>query len=164
MPPTPIPEGVGPFGGDSIVKTTEDSLDALFAAESDATFRQAWQKLDRGARLDRLRKFVQTFQPADGTTLSPAERASLLTAILQAFELRQLNSKAMVEYEPASARVILIRGLRERVNPVTGLRYYRIDTAAATPASRATQKQKTPKVTAAATNLNGATTTDSAGQ
>lgn len=119
------------------MKATEDSLDALFAAESAASFTQPWQKLDKGGRLDRLRRFVQAYPD-----LSPAERASLLTAVLQAFELRQLNTKASVDYDPATATITAIRGLRERVNTMTGLRTFRIDSATAAPATRTTQRRK----------------------
>jgi hypothetical protein len=119
--------------GDTVVKTTEDTLDALFHAETTATFHQPWQKLDRGSRLDRLRKYVQAYPD-----LSPAERASLLTAILQAFELRQLNTKVAVEYDPITASIETIRGLRERISP-SGLKTFRIENATV----RATQKRKT---------------------
>lgn len=134
--PTPTPDVAGPFQGDNVAKATEDSLDALFAAETTNTFQQTWQKLDRGSRLDRLRKFVQTYNPG-GQELSPAERASLLTAVLQAFELRQLNTKLAVEYDPVTTTVLSIRGLRERTAP-SGLRTFRIETVA----NRTTQKQK----------------------
>lgn len=126
MPSTPAAEVAGPFGGDNVVKATEDSLDALFAAEVQTNFQQPWQKLDRGSRLDRLRKFVQAYNPATGAPLTPAERASLLTAVLSAFELRQLNTKVAVEYDPAAAAVTSIRGLRERT-ALNGLRSYRIE-------------------------------------
>jgi hypothetical protein len=138
-PQTPSHDVAGPFGGDTVVKATEDSLDALFAAEVSNNFQQPWQKLDRGSRLDRLRKFVQTYNPAPAV-LSPAERASLLTAVLQAFELRQLNSKLAVEYDPTTATVLSIRGLRERTN-LAGLRTFRIEATLTTTARASTQKQ-----------------------
>lgn len=150
--PTPTPEmPVGPFAGDNVVKATEDSLDALFAAEANNNFQQTWQKLDKGSRLDRLRKFVQTYNPAEGSSLSPAERASLLTAVLQAFELRQLNTKLAVEYDGVTATITSLRGLRERTIP-SGLRTFRIDAATAA-TSRSTQKQKkAPDSTVTATS------------
>lgn len=132
------------FAGDTVVKATEDSLDALFAAETTATFQQPWQKLDRGSRLDRLRRYVQAYP-----TLTPAERASLLSAVLQAFEAKQLNTKVAVDYDPATANILSIRGLKERITPA-GLRVFRIDATAAT---RTTQKQKKP----VATSLNTGT-------
>ncbi len=135
--------------GDNIAKATENSLDALFAAESAANFNQPWQKLDRGSRLDRLRKFVTGYPNISakpdctnqqiesvGPNLTPAERASLLTAVLQAFELRQLNTKVAVEYDPVNAAVLSIRGLKERTT-TSGLRTFRIDTTTV----RTTQKQ-----------------------
>lgn len=146
-PATPVPEVPGPYISDNVAKSTEDSLDALFAAESLANFQQPWQKLDRGSRLDRLRKFVQS-----SMDLSLAERASLLTAVLQAYELKQLNSKVAVDYDPVNATVLNIRGLRERIN-VNGLRTFRIEPVSST--SRTTQKQRKTN-NATPSNLNGA--------
>lgn len=149
-PATPTPDVPGPFVGDTVAKATEDSLDALFAAETSANFHQTWQKLDRGSRLDRLRKFVQGYPD-----LTPAERASLLTAVLQAFELRQLNSKMVVEYDTATATITAIRGLRERTMP-SGLRTFRIEAVPVTSSSRTTQKQR-KVATTAASSLNTGT-------
>jgi hypothetical protein len=155
--PTPTPDiQSGPFMGDKAVAATEDSLDALFAAETETTFHQPWQKLDRGSRLDRLRKYVQGYPD-----LTPAERASLLAAVLQAFELRQLNTKVAVEYDPIAAQVLSIRGLRERTTP-SGLKTYRIDSVVA----RTTLKQPRQRSNAvnaaalAAANLNPPHTTE----
>jgi hypothetical protein len=136
-----------------VAKATEDSLDALFAAETTNTFQQPWQKLDRGARLDRLRKFVQTYTP-EGTPLTPAERASLLTATLQAFELRQLNTKLAVEYDPIAATILSIRGLRKHTTP-SGLRTFRIENTAA----RTTQKQRKTNTSTPVLNAAAASTT-----
>lgn len=145
---TTATEDAAPFVSDTIAKSTEDSLDALIASENITTFQQPWQKLDRGARLDRLRKFVNAYGPPDPSypPLSAAERSSLLTAVLQAFELRQLNSKAMVEYDPQTASVRSIKGLRARIAP-TGLRTFRIDPSATATTVR-TAKKKTVAATA----------------
>jgi hypothetical protein len=132
--PTLPNEVVGPFAGDTIVKATEDSLDAFFAAESERNFQQPWHLLDKGSRLDRLRRFVQQYP-----SLSLAERASLLTAVLQAYELRQLNSKFAVDYDHTTATVNAIKGLRERTN-AAGLKTFRIE--AITSATRQTQRSK----------------------
>jgi hypothetical protein len=129
------------FTSDTVCKATEDSLDAFFACESAATFNQPWQKLDRGSRLDRLRKFAASYPG----TLSAAERAALLSTVLKAFELRQLNTKVAVEYDPASATITAIRGLRERITP-SGLRTYRIDPPT-TARARTTIKRKTTEAT-----------------
>jgi hypothetical protein len=156
-PSTPAIDMVGPFVSDTVAKSTEDSLDALFAAESAANFNQPWQKLDRGSRLDRLRRFVQGYPD-----LSPAERASLLSAVLSAFEARQLNTKASVEYDPVTATITGIRGLRERTGATTGLRIFRIDpvsAAGAAAATRTTHKRKvatTAAVVAAVAATTGA--------
>jgi hypothetical protein len=138
------------FTSDTVCKDTEDSLDAFFACESAATFNQPWQKLDRGSRLDRLRKFVTTYPG----TLSAAERAALLSTVLKAFELRQLNTKVAVEYDPASATITAIRGLRERVTP-SGLRTYRIDPPT-TARARTTIKRKVTDTAAAPSTLTSA--------
>lgn len=146
-PATPAHELTSPFATDSAVKATEDSLDALFAAENTNNFQQPWQKLDRGSRLDRLRKFVQGYPD-----LSPAERASLLTAVLQAFELRQLNTKVAVDYDPVNAIVQTIRGLRERTNS-SGLRTFRIDATTCRTTTTTLKQKRAPAAKAAAVSL-----------
>jgi hypothetical protein len=138
------------FTSDTVVKATEDSLEAFFACESAATFNQTWQKLDRGSRLDRLRKFVATYPGS----LTAAERAALLSTVLKAFELRQLNTKVAVEYDPASATITTIRGLRERLT-LSGLRTYRIDPPT-TARTRTTIKRKATEG-GAVTTLTGST-------
>jgi len=151
--------------GDKAVAATEDSLDALFAAETETTFHQPWQKLDRGSRLDRLRKYVQSYPD-----LTPAERASLLAAVLQAFELRQLNTKVAVEYDPATAHVLSIRGLRERTTP-SGLKTYRIDSVVARTTQKQSRSQSRPNAatvaaaanTVAGSSLNPPSTTETKG-
>jgi hypothetical protein len=148
-PAAPAAGGAGaadaPFTSDTIVKATEDSLEAFFACESAANFNQPWQKLDRGSRLDRLRKFVAAYPGS----LTAAERAALLSTVLKAFELRQLNTKVAVEYDPASAMITSIRGLRERTTS-SGLRTYRIDPPT-TARARTTVKRKGSEAAAATT-------------
>jgi hypothetical protein len=68
-------------------------------------------------------------------------------AILQAYELRQLNTKLAVEYDPVTTTILSIRGLRERSTP-SGLRTFRID---ATTSRTTTQKQVRGKAAAGAT-------------
>jgi hypothetical protein len=117
--PTPVVP-IGPFMGDNVVKATEDSLDAFLSADQ-ISFNQPWARLDRGAKLDRLRKYVQAYPD-----LSPAESASLLATILQAYETKQLNTKLAIEYDPVEAKVLVVRGLKERVG-LSGLRTFRIE-------------------------------------
>jgi len=117
--PTPIVP-IGPFMGDNVVKATEDSLDAFLSADL-ISFNQPWTRLDRGAKLDRLRKYVQAYPG-----LSPAESASLLATILQAYETKQLNTKLAIDYDPVEAKVLVVRGLKERVG-LSGLRTFRIE-------------------------------------
>jgi len=156
-PSTPAIDTPGPFVSDTVAKSTEDSLDALFAAESAASFNQTWQKLDRGSRLNRLRNFVQSFPG-----VSPAERASLLSAILSAFEARQLNTKASVDYDPTIAAITGIRGLRERISTTTGLRTFRIDPVAVAggvaAAARTTHKRKVATTAAVIAAITAAPT------
>jgi hypothetical protein len=117
--PTPVVP-IGPFMGDNVVKATEDSLDAFLSADQ-ISFNQPWARLDRGAKLDRLRKYVQAYPD-----LSPAESASLLATILQAYETKQLNTKLAIDYDPVEAKVLVVRGLKERVG-LSGLRTFRIE-------------------------------------
>ena len=154
--PTTLGDGASaPFESDKIVSSTEESLDALFTAEADKTFHQAWQRLDRGSRLDRLRKFIHAY--AD---VSPAEKASLLAAVLEAFELKQLGTKVAVEYDPVTAQIKSIPGIRFKTAP-SGLKAFRYDTTplvSTEPRQRSTLKTTGTKcVKGAATALKSRT-------
>jgi hypothetical protein len=102
----------GAFQSSSVIEATETSLDALFAAEATATFQQPWLKLDRGAKWDRLRRFVEAYPGLTGE-----ERDSLRAATRLAHEAGQLKAKAAVDYDANNGEVLTIHGLRERKTP-----------------------------------------------
>ena len=143
--PTTVGDGsAAPFESDKIVTTAEESLDVLFAAEAEKTFHQAWQRLDRGSRLDRLRKYIRAYPD-----VSPAERASLLAAVLEAFELKLLGTKLAVDYDAASAQIKNIPGIRVRTTP-SGLKAFRYEPTETRQRSTLKSTDKSTKVSGSA--------------
>lgn len=86
-------------------KKLEDFLN-LNASEA---YKRPWHRLERGLRMNRLRKFVE----AEKTRMSLSDQdTELLRARLEkAFEKKLLNSKSAVIYDSATETIQEIKGL-----------------------------------------------------
>ena len=111
-PQTPTQDTSGAFQSASVIEATETSLEALFAADAAATFHQPWLRLDRGAKWDRLRRFIEAYPD-----LNVEERESLRATVRMAHEAGQLKTKGAIDYDAAAGEVLAIHGLRERKTP-----------------------------------------------
>lgn len=77
--------------------------------EADTAYRRPWHKLERGLRLNRLRKFSE--DEGARLSLSETEKAGLYAQLVKAFEKKILNSKSAVVYDPEEESVKEIKGL-----------------------------------------------------
>ena len=90
---------------------TENSSMFLQFLESNANtaFKRPWHRLERGLRLNRLRKF------ADDETvrfnLNEVEQARLFQVLLKALDKKLLNSKLIVNYDMDKQQILEIKGL-----------------------------------------------------
>ena len=77
--------------------------------EADDAYKRPWHRLERGLRLNRLRKFVD--EEALRLTLTPPEKAALDTQIMKANDKKLLNSKNAVIYDAEEQKIKEIKGL-----------------------------------------------------
>jgi len=77
--------------------------------EADDAYKRPWHKLERGLRMNRLKKFVD--DEAIRLNLSERSKATLLATLLKAFEKKNLNSKSAVVYDQDEQVIKEIKGL-----------------------------------------------------
>lgn len=90
---------------------TFDSDHLLQFLEQDAgtAYKRQWHRLERGLRLNRLRKFSE--EEAARLQLSEAEKQSLYLLLVKSLEKKLLNSKTAVVYDMDKEAITEIKGL-----------------------------------------------------
>lgn len=95
----PTPSAVG-------LNTELESFLNLNASEA---YRRPWHRLERGLRLNRIRKFVETEKAR--MVLSDDDTEYLKQRLEKALDKKMLNSKTCVVYDPATEEIQEIKGL-----------------------------------------------------
>jgi len=90
---------------------TFDSDHLLQFLEQDAgsAYKRQWHRLERGLRLNRLRKFSE--EEAARLQLSEAEKQSLYLLLAKSLDKKLLNSKTAVVYDLDKETITEIKGL-----------------------------------------------------
>ena len=87
----------------------DSKLEAFLNLNASEAYRRPWHRLERGLRLNRLRKFIDAEK--ERMNLSSADTELLRARLEKAFEKKLLNSKTAVVYDPASECIQEIKGL-----------------------------------------------------
>lgn len=77
--------------------------------ESDNAFKRPWHRLERGLRMNRLRKFSE--DEAKRLKLSEGEKNNLFILLNKSLEKKLLNSKTAVIYDMDEEKITEIKGL-----------------------------------------------------
>lgn len=77
--------------------------------ESDNAFKRPWHRLERGLRMNRLRKFSE--DEAKRLKLSEVEKNNLFILLNKSLEKKLLNSKTAVIYDQDLEKITEIKGL-----------------------------------------------------
>ena len=77
--------------------------------ESESAFRRPWHRLERGLRMNRLRKFSE--DEAKRLKLSEGEKNNLFILLNKSLEKKLLNSKTAVIYDMEEEKITEIKGL-----------------------------------------------------
>lgn len=86
-----------------------DSLLNFLDQDAGGAYKRQWHRLERGLRLNRLRKFAE--EEATRLRLSDAEKLTLYTLLSKSLDKKLLNSKTAVIYDQEKETITEIKGL-----------------------------------------------------
>ena len=86
-----------------------DHLLQFLEQDADSAYKRQWHRLERGLRLNRLRKFSE--EEGARLQLSDAEKISLYSLLAKSLEKKLLNSKTAVVYDQDKETITEIKGL-----------------------------------------------------
>lgn len=87
----------------------ESSLETFLNLNASEAYRRPWHRLERGLRLNRLRRFIESER--ERMNLSDADTEVLRLRLEKAFDKKLLNSKMSVIYDFESEEITEIKGL-----------------------------------------------------
>ena len=88
---------------------TQDTLVKFLDQEAGGAYKRQWHRLERGLRLNRIRKFSE--DEAKRLNLSDGERQSLFQLLAKSLEKKLLNSKTAVIYDLDKEEITEIKGI-----------------------------------------------------
>jgi hypothetical protein len=104
------------LSGDIINLTTRrtlgfesDSLVQFLDQDAGGAYKRQWHRLERGLRLNRLRKFSN--EEAQRLNLTELEKMNLYNLLAKSLEKKLLNSKTAVVYDQEKESITEIKGL-----------------------------------------------------
>ena len=86
-----------------------DSLLQFLDQDAGGAYKRQWHRLERGLRLNRLRKFAE--EEAARLHLSELEKQALYNLLAKSLEKKLLNSKTAVIYDQEKESITEIKGL-----------------------------------------------------
>lgn len=96
-------------GYPGMISDRSDQFLKFLESNSEDAFTRPWHRLERGMRLNRIRKFVD--EEALRFQFSEEEKADLYTMLIKALDKKQLNSKSIVNYDCEQQKILEIKGL-----------------------------------------------------
>ena len=96
---------------DAFRRTAEnqESLVRFLDQDAGGAYRRQWHRLERGLRLNRLRKFSD--EEAQRLNLSDTEKQNLFSLLSKSLDKKLLNSKTSVIYDSEKEKITEIKGL-----------------------------------------------------
>ena len=101
----------GEIIGDAFRKSVEnqESLVRFLDQDAGGAYKRQWHRLERGLRLNRLRKFTE--EESQRLNLSNTEKQNLFSLLSKSLEKKLLNSKTAVIYDLEKEEITEIKGL-----------------------------------------------------
>ncbi len=103
----PVMDISGGFVG--LMSDRSDTFMKFLSTNSNDAFTRPWHRLERGMRLNRLRKFAE--DEAERFQFSEEDKTAMFQVLTKALDKKQLNSKAIVNYDHEQAKILEIKGL-----------------------------------------------------
>jgi hypothetical protein len=100
------PDVSGEFSG--LVNDRADKFMAFLSTNADNAFTRPWHRLERGLRVNRIRKFVA--DETERSHFTEVEQQRMFEALSKALDKKQLNSKSVVVYDTTEQKILEIKG------------------------------------------------------
>ena len=97
------------LSGAVVPPDANDTLMKFLDQDAGGAYRRQWHRLERGLRLNRLRKFSN--DEAERLQLSIEEKTNLYNLLLKSLDRKLLNSKTAVIYDSEKEAITEIKGL-----------------------------------------------------
>lgn len=91
------------------IQSQPDGLLQFLEQEAGGAYKRPWHRLERGLRLNRLRKFSE--DEAARLNLKEAEKVALYSLLIKSLDKKLLNSKTAVIYDQTKESIMEIKGL-----------------------------------------------------
>ena len=86
-----------------------DQFQSFLSSNAEEAYNRPWHKLERGLRINRIRAFAEAEKAR--ANYSEEETKGLLNVLMKAFDKKLLNTKNVVVYDEATAKITEIKGL-----------------------------------------------------
>ncbi len=96
-------------GYPGMISDRSDQFLKFLESNSEDAYTRPWHRLERGLRLNRLRRFAD--EEAARFQLQDDEKQALNTLLSKALDKKQLNSKSIVNYDESEQKILEIKGL-----------------------------------------------------
>ena len=106
--PNGVPNGLTNTNAESSVGLNTE-LETFLNLNASEAYKRQWHRLERGLRLNRIRKFVESEKLR--LTLTNEDSEYLKTKLEKALDKKLLNSKTSVVYDPEKEEIQEIKGL-----------------------------------------------------
>ena len=103
----PIMDISGGFVG--LMSDRADNFMKFLSNNSNDAFTRPWHRLERGMRLNRLRKFTE--DEAERFQFSEEDKVAMFQVLIKCLDKKQLNSKSIVTYDHEEGKILEIKGL-----------------------------------------------------
>jgi hypothetical protein len=104
---SPSPPVTG--GSESNSYGANQNLENFLNLNASEAYKRPWHRLERGLRLNRLRKFIDT--ESSRMNLAEGDREMLTNVLHKALDMKLLNSKTAVIYDQITEEIQEIKGL-----------------------------------------------------
>jgi hypothetical protein len=103
----PVMDISGGFIG--LMSDRADNFMKFLSTNSNDAFTRPWHRLERGMRLNRLRKFTE--DEAERFQFSEEDKVAMFQVLIKCLDKKQLNSKSIVTYDHEEGKILEIKGL-----------------------------------------------------
>ena len=91
-----------------LVSDRSDQFMKFLETNAEDAFTRPWHRLERGRRLNRLRKFVE--EEVARFHFSEQEQTAMFQMLEKSLDKKQLNSKSIVTYDTEQQKILEIKG------------------------------------------------------